>query len=202
MAGALGAACSSAKKKTTPELGELEGHKVAVVEIDGEETARKVAQVALINQLVQKGSFEIVPKQDVEAARTAIGQDPTDWLGIARRAGADYALKMRVLEFVGDTREGYSSETVEDSQLQAEQGGDGKTEHVYKVRALDGHVRFEVQIADVREGGAADLRTGIAEAQDRVTVEAKTEAAHLPPKLRFLEKLANQAFARFFEQYR
>lgn len=192
-------ACSHGAKRTTPELSKLEGKKVALIDVDGEDTARRIVEVALINQLVARGTFIIVSKQDVEAARVAPSQNPTDWVGIARRAGADYALRGKVLNFDGDIREGYSSETVEDSQLAAERGPDeGKTERIYKVKSLDGNVRVELQFAATQ---GDDIRTAVAEKTGRVVSEGKDEAVHLPPKLRFLENLANAAFKDFFDRY-
>jgi len=202
---ALGAGgCSHAKKKT-PELSEMLGKKVALLSLDREATSRGVTEVALVNQLIKNGSFDLVSKQDVEKARHSVNQDPTDWIGIARRSGADYGLKARVLEFDATEREGYSSEMREDPQLQADMGqfmkdGD-KTERMYKVKSLTGKVRVQLdfQKTDPKD---PDLRSAVAEAEDSVTAEAKSEAAHLPPRLRFLEQLENQAFAKFFEQYK
>lgn len=195
-----GVACSTAKK-TKPELSDLEGRKVALIDVEGESTSRKVAEVALINQLMKRGSFVLIPKEDVEKARLAPTQDPTDWQGIARRAGAEVALRMKILQFDADTREGYSSEEVKDEILAKERGDDGKAERLYKVKAMDGTVKVEVQYADLRKD-PPDVRTGIAQASDKVQAEARTTSAHLPPKLRFLENLANEAFAKFFEQYK
>jgi hypothetical protein len=192
------AACSHGQKKTTPELSKLEGKKVALTDIDGEETARRVIEVALINQLTQRGTFIIVSRQDVEAARKDPAQNPTDWVGVARRAGADYALKAKVLQFDGDIREGYSSTPIQDSQLAAERGDDGKDERIYKVKSLDGTVKVELDFAAT---SGDDYRSGVAEKEDRVVSEGKDEAAHLPPKLRFLETLSNGAFKDFFDRY-
>ncbi len=192
-------ACSHAAKRTTPELSSLRGKKVALVSVDGEETARNVVEVALINQLTQKGTFILISKQDLEAARMAPAQDPMDYKGIAQRAGADYALRAKILQFDGDTREGYSKEEYEDSLLAKEQGESARhAERLYKVKSLTGHVRVELDFTDVVSG---EQRSAVAEAQDTVTEEGRTEAAHLPPKLRYLEKLANEAFAKFFDQY-
>lgn len=188
--------CSSAPKKT-PELKKLEGKKVALVEIDGEATARAIVEVALVNQLIKDGTFILVPKQDVQSARTAPSINPGDWQAIAKAAGADYALRADVLEFSADEREGYSTEEVDDSQLKKERG-DGRTQRIYKEKSLTSKVRVELKFADLSQN---DIRAGIAEAEDQVRAEAKNSSAHLPPRLRFLEKTANEAFRRFFERY-
>lgn len=194
--------CAHSPKRTTPELDKLEGKKVALVGVDGEPTGRAVVEVALINELVKRGTFEIVSKQDVDTARVAPNQDPTDWRGIARRAGADYALRAKVLQFDADTHEGYSTVKERDSQLAQEDGEENaETERLYKVKSLEGHIRVELQFAGVSADSDPDTKTGVAEAQDKVVVEGKTEAAHLPPKLRFLEGLCGVGFKKFFDQY-
>lgn len=204
VAGALALSCSSTPKKT-PELSKMEGKKVALIEIEGESTSRSIVEVALVNQLLQHGSFVLVSKQDVEAARRAPEQDPRDWKGIAKRAGADYALRGKILEFDADTREGYSSEEVEDSQLAEERGEDAaKTERLFKVKSVTGKVRVELEFADLnspKDPKDNDTRIGIAESQDQVVQEERKLAARMPPKLRFLEKIANEAFRKFFEIY-
>lgn len=181
------------------------GKKVALVSVEGEQTARAVTEVALVNQLIKHGSFELVSKQDVEKARLAPDQDPTDWIGIARRTGAEYALRATALEFDATEREGYSSEQKEDPRLQQDLGqfmkkGE-KSERMYKVKSLTGKIRVQLDFAKT-DPKDPDLRSAVAEAQDSVTVEGKSEAAHLPPRLRYLEKLENEAFAKFFEQYK
>ncbi len=190
--------CSSAPKKT-PELSRLEGQKVALLDIDGEETARKVIEVALVNQLVNQGSFELVNKKEVDYARALPDVKPGDWRTLTERSGAAYGLRAKVLKFDANTREGYSSEEVYDSQLAQERGEkEGKTQRLYKVKAMTGEVQIELQFTEVRTG---DVRAGIAEAKETITAEAKDSAAHLPPKLRFLEELTNQAFKLFFDKY-
>ncbi len=198
LAGATG--CSSAKKKT-PELSRLEGKKVALISIDGEKTSRSIVEVALVNQLMKRGSFELVGKREVDAARGAASQDTTDWIGVARKAGADYALKANVLQFDAVENEGYSSEKVEDSQMAAERGEDHRmVDRLYKVKSLDGKVRVQLDFAKTDEKDP-DLRSGVAEAEQKVTAEGKTGGIHLPPRLRFLETIANEAFQAFFEKY-
>jgi hypothetical protein len=196
--------CSSGPKRTTPELSKLEGKKVALVEVEAEPTARRIVEVALVNQLVKDGTFILVSKQDVDAARTQPKTDLLNPIDIARAAGADFALLARVLEFDATTREGYSKEVVEDSQLAEERGEKERmTERLYKVKSLTGKVRVEMTfLPAAADADLSDRRTAVAEADQVVTAEAKTSAARLPPKMRFLEELTNQAFAKFFETYR
>ena len=192
--------CTSAIKKTTPEISKLEGKKVALVEVQGEATEKAIVEVALINQLMEQGSFELVAKRDVEEAQRAHEQDTTDLLGVARRAGADYALQAKVVEFDATTAEGYSTEEVEDSQLEAERGkGNGKTERLFKAKSMHGKIKVELKFTSLSDG---EVRTAIAEAEEKITAEAKAQAIHLPPKMRFLEKLTNAAFKQFFVKYR
>lgn len=200
-------ACShSAKKSSTPILSELQGKKVALVEISGEASARPIIEVALVNQLIQRGTFELVSKQEVEIARSAPEQGPLDGEGIARRAGADYALRAFVLQFEAKEYSGHSSSEVEDSQLAAERGeSERKTQRMYPVRSLEGVVRIQLEFTPLAHLSSADwtpsAQSAIAEAEERQVVEGKDEAIHLPPKQRFLEKLTNQAFRKFFDQY-
>lgn len=191
-------ACSSAKKKGNLELSSLHGKKVALVGVDGEETSQRVVEVALINQLVQNGTFILLSKQDVEQAKLVPEQDPTDWRGIARRAGGEVALRAKVLNFDAEERQGYSTEEVYDSQLAEEMGTNGKTERVYKVKSLDGYVQVHLDFTLLDNN---EDHSGIAEAKDRVVASAKDSSIHLPPKLRFLENIANKAFKEFFEKY-
>lgn len=193
----LATACSSTPKKT-PELSKLEGKKVALVEIQSEDTARRVVETALVNQLIRTGSFILVSKSDLEKARSAPEQDPRDLNGLAQRAGAEVALRANVLRFNADEREGYSEETIKDSQLAEERGDSGETQRLYKVKSLDAQVQVELKFTDLK---TQDERTGIAKAQEQATAEGKTSAIHLPPKLRLLEKVANDAFRKFFETY-
>jgi len=195
---ALASGCSSAAKKTTPELARFEGKKVALVAVDGESTARKVVEVALVNQLVDKGTFILVNKNDLDQARAKPNQDPMDWKGVAKAAGADLALRAKVLQFDADENEGYSSEKEKDSQLAEEQGDDGETEHLYKVKSLEGRVRVSLEFTDLNTG---DVRSAVAEDEQKVVADAKSSAVHLPPRLRFLEGVANKAFDRFFQEY-
>lgn len=190
--------CASARK-TTPELSRLEGKKVALVDVDATGTARTVVEVALVNQLQARGTFELVSRKEVETARAAPEQSPTDWKGIARRAGADYALRARVLEFDAVEREGYSEAEVEDSQLAAERGPeDAKAKRLYKVKSLAARVRVDLEFTEL---ASDETRAAVAEHEESVSSGTQDTAARLPPRLGFLEKAANEAFRRFFERY-
>ncbi|MBY0470843.1 hypothetical protein K2X30_06695 [bacterium] len=189
--------CASAKK-TTPELSKLEGKKIALVEIQGENTPKSIVEVALINQLVKRGTFILISKQDVQAARNDSSIAATDWKGIARKAGAEFALKAKVLKFDADTREGYSKQEVYDSVIEEEQGGDGKVQRLYKEKSLTGHVQVELEFSDLSQD---DTRVAIAEEEQVVKAEGKTGGIHLPPKLRFMETITNEAFRKFFEKF-
>jgi hypothetical protein len=194
---ALFAGCAGAKKKTTPELGNLTGKKVALVEILGEPTSVQVVEVALVNQLIARGTFELVSKKAVDAAKADPSVDTTDVKAIAKKAGADYALRVRIADFATDVTQGYSTEEVEDSQLKAERG-DGKTERLYKVKAMEGRFEAELTFVDLTTG---ETRSGTAKFQDKAESSEKTSAAKLPLRLSFLSKLANEAFKRFFDEY-
>ena len=177
----------------------MEGKKVALIEVEGEATARNVVEVALVNQLLRHGSFQLVTKEAVQAARLAPEQKPDDWQGIARRAGADYALRARVLEFDGDTRTGIKKVVVEDSQMAAERGEKERmTERLVKAKSLTAKVRVQLEFANLAK---KDPRIAVAEHEETVEADEEHEAIHLPPKLRFLEKVANDAFGNFFEKY-
>lgn len=194
----FGAGCSTAPK-TLPELSRMNGKKVALVAIEGEATEIKIIEVALVNQLMAHGSFFLISKEDLTKARNAPDQDPRDLNGLAKRAGADYALKAKVLEMTAETQEGYSKIEVEDSQLAAERGEkERKTERVVKAARLDGKVRVELEFTAVADN---DRRVAVAEAEDQVSQDAAQGAIHLPPKLRFLEQLTNKAFKEFFDRY-
>lgn len=193
------AGCSSAQKKT-PELSDMEGKKVALVEVEGSPTARKIVEVALINQLTQRGTFILVNKKDLQKVRDRADQDATDWQGLAKRAGADIALRAKTLEFEAEEHQGYSEEEVYDSQLAQERGEkEGHTKRLYKVKSLEGRVRVELSFQYLNE--SKDLRVAVAEATETETVEEKERAAVTSPKLRFLETLSNKAFSDFFERY-
>ena len=196
----LAGSCSSAKKKTTPELSRLEGKKVALVDVEAEPTARTIVEVALVNQLIQRGSFQLLSKQDVDTAKAAPGVDTSDWKAVAKKAGADVALRAKVREFDAQTHEGYDKEMAEDSQMIEERGEEGRrTEKLIKVHSIRAKVRVELQFLTLDDN---DLRTGVADAEtEEVRKDSRQGAARLPPKMSVLQKLTEGAFKKFFERY-
>ena len=193
-------ACSSTPKKV-PELSAYEGQRVALIEVDGEPTTRKMVEVSLVNQLVQHGSFELIPRSEVDAARKAPESSPTDWKGISQKAGADVALRAKVLRFEAEETQGYDKIGVHDSQLEAETGR-GKTDRLVKVRSLTGTVAIELEFTSLRQTDVSATRTAVAESTETVRSTEEHGSARLPPKLAFLERLMNRAFEDFFKRYR
>ncbi len=140
----------------------------------------------------------MVSRQDVQEAQTYPDQDPNDWKTIAKRAGADVALRAKVLNFDAKLQEGYSTEEVEDSQWQKERG-EKKRKNLYKVKALEGNVRIQLEFTNLASG---ETRIAVAEHQDKTLSDERGGAIHLKPKLSFLETLTNEALRKFFDTYR
>ncbi len=203
----VASSCASKPKRTTPKLSELEGKKVALIEVESETTQRKMIEVSLVNQLVRDGTFELVSKQDVEKARTLPDVSPTDWKEMARRAGADLALRAKVVEFKAEDHEGWTRIEREDSVLAAELGESArKHKQLVRAKSIEGSVKVELSFTDLRkEGsreGSGETRSALAEASETVSADQSEGPIQLPLKMRFLEKLTNRAFAEFFEKYR
>ena len=193
----LNSGCATSKTIRSPVLSDVNGKKVALLSIEGESTASHIVEVSLVNQLLERGSFILASKNEIELIRSSPEQDPLDWKGIAKKAGADYALEAKILKFEAFTKEGYSTQDIIDSQLAEEQGTEGKTTQVFKVKALEGKVEVQLVFRPVSPG---EPISGIAQAQEKVEANASTTGIHLPPRLRFLEKLTNRAFQKFFEK--
>jgi hypothetical protein len=189
--------CASTRK-TVPELSMLEGKRIALIEIEGEPTARQIVEVALVNQLAKRGTFILVSQKDVEHARAKTLFDPRDDRKVAEAVQASHTLRAKVLNLDADETKGFGKSVVYDSQLAEERGGDGKSERVFPIKALDGNVRVELRFLEIQTG---EERKAVAEASRRLEKDAQKEAIHLPPKMRFLEELANEAFQDFFERY-
>jgi len=193
-------ACSSASKNPEDDTQGKEAEevflpgadqKVALVEITGPDTSKKIVEVVLVNFLMKTGAFTLLNKKEVDKARAHHAQDPMDLNGIAKRAGADESLKIAVDIFKAEIVEGYSSEKINDPQLIEERGEEAKNEErLFKVKRLDGHVKLMLNFTNLM---TLKTRTKVLEATDSKTSDEQKGAAHLPPKLRFLEELTEKA---------
>ncbi len=204
----LSSGCKSAPKATDghpkAEFKSFEGKKIAFVEVDtvrGGETARKVVEVSLVNELLKRGTFELVSKEEIAAARAEPEQDPTDLIGIAKRTGAQASLRIKVLEFLSEEKQGYSEQEIEDSYLEKERGkSDKKNTRLYKVKALDSKVQYQIELRDLTQE-PNPIFTDTIEKKSRIEAdESKGRAARLPPRLRVLESLSQAAFVDFFDR--
>ncbi len=192
--------CSSAKKRPENEarLSDFAGKKIAIIEITGETTGQRIAEVALINQIRKRGTFVLVSKKDVSTARVAFDQDPTARLEIAKRAGADLALVMDVRRFSAEVRKGFDRNREYDSQMAEDRGeNEAEVDRLIPVHTMEGEVQFDLAFMPV---DGSEPKQGEAAASRSITERAKDAAIHLPPKLRFLEELSNEAFEKYFEQ--
>jgi len=199
-------ACSSASKRTTPRLSEMEGMRVALVEIDAEPSTRLSVEVSLVNELISRGSFILVNKADLEKAKQDPALAPGDHFALGQKLGTDYILKARVLNFSAEESSGYVNVRIEDSQLAAEQGDGARwTEKPVKAKSLIGTVQIELEFTDIRKSNSHtndSVRTGLAVATERVDATEAKGAIHLPSRLSFLDKLTKKAIREFFNQYR
>lgn len=204
--GLVFAGCKSTPKTPEPspsptaEFRSFVGKKIALVDVEtlrGGDTARRVVEVALVNELMKRGTFELLAKEDVNAARTAPDQDPTDWRGVARRAGAEASLRIKVLQFFSEQKEGYSEQEIQDTYLEKETGKE-KSKRLYKVKALDSHVEYRLELVDLEQG---KIFVDTIEKKSRIVAdESKGTSARLPPRLRVLESLSQTAFGEFFDK--
>ncbi len=204
LVGAL-TACSSGSKRTTPKLSEMTGKKVALVEIDAEPSTRLSVEVSLVNELIARGTFELIAKGDLEKAKQDPALNPLDAVALGKRVGADYVLKTRVRSFTADETSGYVKIKVEDSQLAAEQGEKARwTEKPVKAKSLVGTVHLELEFTDLArfEKNPTDaVKTGPAVATQRIDATEEKGAIALPPKMKFLDQLTRKAVRSFFEEF-
>lgn len=192
------AGCSSTPK-TKPEISRLLGKRVALVEVRGEDTARRSVEVALVNQLSREGNFILVSKQDWDAAKRSSETAAADWKSWADAAKADWGLEVEVRQFRAEESEGYDREEVTDSQLAEERGDSGKDSRLVKVKSLNADVELEFVFTEVKSG---DVRKATIQESSAYRKEASQSAIRMPPRLRVLEELTQKAVTKFFEQYR
>jgi hypothetical protein len=177
----------------------MRGKTVAIVGFEGTKTARKFAEVAIVNQVIERGSFLLIPQREIRKVKARVGVDPRNYTQIAAMSGADIALWGEFLAFDANTSEGYIEETIYDSQIAAEQGDDrGSVKQLIKVKTLEGHVKLKLFFQETING---EVLSDVTEVKEKIQHGERRRAVHLPPRLRFLEELTNRAVNQFFEKH-
>jgi hypothetical protein len=189
------AGCAHKKVHEPLTLKRLQGKRVALAQIDAEKDERTHIEVGILNELLDKGRFEIVDRATVQDALVAYPAE-SDWQRLGKKVGADYVLSVRVKEFSVDERQGYDKVTEEDSLL-TEESGESKPvvgTHFKKVRGFMGAVRLSCMFYDVADGAIIYQGFGVA----GETLNSRDGS--LPGKMSMLEKLTGKAITNFFEQ--
>jgi hypothetical protein len=186
-----------AHKKTVEQItqDQLQSKRVALVEIKGADEATAHVEVAVLNQIRDKGRFEIVDKPSVQDA-LVIYPDESDWQRLGKKVGADYLLSIKVVEFNVLERAGLDRVKEEDPVLEQESGEKKKViaSRYVKVKSYQGDVRLSCIFYDVKEN--AIVYQGLGVASD--TLNSRDGA--LPGKLHFLEQVTAKAMDNFFER--
>lgn len=189
----LAAGCAGKKPITLLTQENLQDKRVAVAEIDGPKEARKHVEVALANEIIEHGRFQIIDRTTVNDAKVTY-PDRSDWKRLGEKVGADYVLGVKILDFSIKEREGYDSVEEEDSLLTEEAKSDepivGK--RYVKVKGDAGSVRLKMSFYDVAQGKM--LQEGVGQASDNLN----TRDGNIR-KMDFLESLTAQAVQNFFD---
>ena len=200
-------ACSGKKKRPSEEglsdqevaannldFDQIKGRKIALLSISGEQTGRKIVEVALVNQIKKRGTFSMVSKQSIEKSKERVEQDPMDDAGIAKGAGADLGLRVEILKFDAQEHTGYSKEEIEDDELKAERG-DGKATRYFRAKSVEYDIQYRLDFTDVTNN---TKRIALLQKQDRELAEEQKGSMRFSPRLRHMEKLTNEMFDEFF----
>ena len=191
--------CASKKRTDIPDLSEYSGKRVALIEIDGPSSSKAMVEVALVNQLVERGTFILISKREIERARAKASVNARDWKALSQAVEADLALKAQVLEFDAEESEGYNEEEVYDSQMAEERGKkEGTVKRLYKVKRLIGKVKIGLQFFRVNSGS---VQSATVEESETLERDERKKSIHFPPRLRFMEELVNRAFQKFFDDF-
>jgi len=200
--------CGHKKDVRSVTLNELQSKRVAMVEIDAPPESKQHVEVAIINEILDEGRFQITDRTTVLDALSTY-PDEADWQRLGKKIGADYVLQVKLNDFRIADRQGLDRVQEEDSLL-TQESGESKpvvvTRYV-KVKALDGVVSLHAKFFDV----AANEITyqGRGEASERVNsrdyaqtvAEASTSKKKLMPgKMKLLERLTSMAIRDFFER--
>lgn len=188
--------CAHKKSADHISRDDLTTKLVALADISGAEEAKLQVEVAIVNEIIDKGRFRIVDRGTVREALVTYPAD-SDWQRLGKKLGADFVFSIRIQEFHVVERQGYDRVQEEDSVLAEESGEPNKkvigTRYV-KVKSYEGSVKLSAMLFDVAEGAIIYQGTGLA----TDTVSSRDKDA--PGKLKLLEKLSAKAITDFFER--
>ncbi len=157
-----------------------------------------MVEVAIVNELIKRGDFELISKKEFERARSEVEASPLAIAETAKRLGAHLLLKAEVRESTVDAEQGYDRVETEDSALRDETGN-GKTDRLIKVKRLTGRVTIYFEFQDL---ATSETRSALETESEELRETEERGAIRLPPKLRFLERVVQKTVTRFFEQNR
>lgn len=175
---------------------------MALAEIKGGVESRNHIEVALVNEIIDRGRFEIVDRTTVQKALATYPTE-ADWQGLGQKIGADYILAFRVDSFDVNERQGYDKVEEEDSALAEELGTDEAVATRYvKVKSYQGNVTLQGRFFDVAFDRVSYEGKGMAtEAIASNDLSTKKGArSEMPRKMQLLEGLSQKAVRDFFEQ--
>lgn len=184
-------------KKDVKQLSkdDLQGKRVALADIKGGNESKSHVEVALINEILDQGRFEIIDRKTVKDAQATYPTEG-DWKRLGEKVGADYVLAVRIVEFKIDEHQGYDKVEEEDSVLTEESGASKPVigKRYQKIKAYEGNVKLDMKLFDV--------------AQDKIAYQGRGEAKELmssrdkslPRKMQLLESLTHKAVNDYFNK--
>lgn len=187
--------CSHKKDIKQLSKEDLQSKRVALVEIKGAPESKNQVEIAIINEILEHGRFEIVDRVTVQDALTTYPTE-SDWKRLGDKVDADYIMSVRIAEFKVDERQGYDKLVEEDSVL-AEEAGQTKPmmgTRYQKIKAYSGFVRLNIIMFDVDQN--AIIYQGAGQASET----QNSRDMKLPGKMKLLETLAHRAVTDFFEK--
>ncbi len=171
----------------------LRGKIIALAEVRGSKEARDLVEVALVNDIIEKGSLYVVDRATVAEALTAYPAE-NDRQRLGKKVGADYVLTLAIEEFKVVDRQGLDAVEEEDSVL-TEEWREKKpviAKSYKKVRGVEGIVRLRFDFLEV--GTGENAYSGAGEARETFNSRERD----LPRKMQLLESLTSQAVSDFF----
>lgn len=187
--------CAHKKTVERVTLRNLQSKRVALAEVKGSKESIKHAEVAILNEILDRGRFQIVDRATVQEALVSYPTEQ-DWSGLGRKTGADYVLSINVKNFDIKERKGYDAVTEEDSVLTEESGSSKPvvgTRYV-KVKSYEGLVKLACKLYDVAAGQMTYEGEGLA------TETKNSRDADFPRRMQLLESLSGKAINDFFEK--